>query len=413
MRKLSWIGFVGAFLVGCASAPAPAPAPSVQKFSAPGYWRAVDQMVLVTDASGTIFNHGNFPTAKSTSQAIVAGMPDANVQAPFEGGTYNAGFVGFGGGDRLNAPLGKFDRNALASKVAELQPLGDINGMGGTTPMSDVLNEANVMLKTYQDDNVCNNGAQGRSAVVVVSDGLPEPEAAEQALLAARSLVGSHEIGSLCIHSVQVGSDPKGTEFMKSLAAISPCGTYTPASQIADGKGIGSFSTAVFMAKIPDNDGDGVTDDRDECLSSPKSAKVDAKGCWSIPNVEFDTAKWNLRKEATSTLATVSSVLKSSPATKVQVDGNADRRGGVEYNQGLSERRTRSVLVYLTENGGVNTQVNGESWSKLRPLVKGNTKADLQINRNVQLRELMEKDQFGPVQRQCELWKRSLSISAK
>jgi hypothetical protein len=44
--------------------------------------------------------------------------------------------------------------------------------------------------------------------------------------------------------------------------------------------------------------------------------------------------------------------------------------------------------------------------------VKGNTKADLQINRNVQLRELMEDYQFGPVQRQCEIWKKTMSISA-
>ncbi len=394
MRKFLAIGLGGIFLAGCASEQAAAPMPSVSKFSAPGYWRAVDQAVLITDASGTIYNHGNFPEAKSTSQAIVAGMPDANVQAPF-GGTFDAAFIGFGGDDRLMQPLGKFDRNALASKVAELQPLGDINGMGGTTPMSNVLDEANVMLKTYQDDSVCSNGAQGRTSVIVVSDGLPEPEAAEKALLSARELVGSHEIGSLCIHSVQVGSDAKGTEFMKNLAATSPCGTYTTASQLAGGK-VGSFVTAAFMAKIPDNDADGVSDDRDECLSTPKGAKVDAKGCWSIPNVEFDTARWNLRPAAVSTLSSVSSVLKSNPDARLQVDGNADRRGGVEYNQRLSEKRTRSVLVYLTENGGTNTQVNGESWSKLRPLVKGNTKADLQINRNVQLRELMEDYQFGP-----------------
>jgi len=411
MRKLTSIGFVGAVLAGCASSPPPAPAPSVPKYSAPGYWRTVDQVVLVTDASGTIYNNGNFPQTKSTSQAIIAGLPDGNVQAPFEG-TYNAGFVGFGGDDRLIAPLGKFDRNALASKVAELQPLGDINGMGGTTPMSTVLDEVNVMLKNNQNAQICTNGAQGGTSVIVVSDGLPEPEAAEKALLAAKHLVGDHEIGSTCIHAVQVGNDPKGTEFMKSLAATSACGTYTTASQLADGKGITSFTTSTMMAKIPDNDGDGVTDDRDECLSTPKGAKVDAKGCWSIPNVEFDTAKWNLRKEAVSNLSSVASVLKSNPSARVQVDGNTDRRGGVEFNQRLSDQRYRSVIVYLTENGGTNTQVNAQGWSKLRPLVKGNTKADLQINRNVQIKELMEKWQYGPLQRQCEIFKRSLSLTA-
>lgn len=411
MRKLSSIGFVGAFLVGCASPPPPAAAPSVPKFSAPGHWRAVDQVVLVTDASGTIYNHGNFASAKSTSQAIVAGMPDANVQAPFES-AYNAGFVGFGGSERLIAPLGKFDRNALANKVAALQPLGDINGMGGTTPLADVLNEVNVMLGGNMDSSICTNGAQGETAVIVVSDGLPEPEAAEEALLAARHLTGDHEIGSTCIHAVQVGNDPKGTEFMKSLAASSPCGSYTTAQQLADGKAINNFETGVFMAKIPDFDGDGVSDDRDDCLATPKGAKVDAKGCWSIPNVEFDTAKWKLRKDAVSNLSAVAAVLKSNPGARLQIDGNADRRGGVEYNQGLSEKRRRAVMVYLTENGATNTQVNAEAWSKLRPLVKGNTKADLQVNRNVQLKELMEKYQYGPAQRQCDLFKKALNISA-
>ncbi len=411
MRKLSSIGLMGAFLAGCASAPAPAPAPSVPKFSAPGYWRAADQFVLITDASGTIYNRGNFPTAKSTSQAIIAGLPDGNVQAPFEG-TYAAGFVGFGGDDRLIAPLAKFDRNALASKVAELQPLGDINGMGGTTPMSDVLNEVNVALNAFNGDHVCSMGMTGRTSVVVVSDGLPEPEAAEKAKFAARDLVGDHEDGTVCLHAVQVGSDPQGTEFMKELAAISSCGSYTQASQLADGKSITNFVTGAMMAKIPDSDADGVSDDRDECLYTPSGAKVDAKGCWSIPNVEFDTAKWNLRKEAVSTLSAVASVLKSNPDARVQVDGNADRRGGVEYNQGLSDKRYRSVIVYLTENGGTNTQVNAQGWSKLRPLVKGNTKADLQINRNVQIKELMEKDQFGPLQKQCMLWRKSLSLQA-
>jgi len=411
MRKLFSIGVVGAFLAGCASQPAPAPAPSVPRFSAgPAYWRAVDQVVVVTDASGTIYNNGNFPAAKTTSQAIIAGMPDGNVYAPFEGG-FSAGFVGFGGDERVVSPIAPFDRNALAAKAAELQPLGDINGMGGMTPIHNVFDEVDVALGMYSREQVCTDGTKGRTAVILVSDGLPDsPEAA---LLSARDLAGHREMGNLCFHAVQVGNDPSGTEFMKAVGSMTSCSTYTTASQLADGRAIGAFETAVFMAKIPDNDGDGVTDDRDECLMTPAGARVDAKGCWSIPNVEFDTARWNLRPEAVSNLSQVASVLKNNPQTRLQVDGNADRRGGVEYNQGLSMKRMRSVMVYLTENGAVNTQVNGQGWSKLRPLVKGNTRADLQINRNVQMREIMQKEQFGPVQRQCMLLQQSQSLSSE
>lgn len=411
MRKLSSIGIVGAFLAGCASAPASSPPPSVPKFSAgPAFWRVADQVVLITDASGTIYNNGNFPAAKTTSQAIVAGMPEDNVYAPFEGG-FAGGFVGFGGDERVVAPLGKFDRNAIAQKVAELQPLGDINGMGGMTPISDVFDEVNVALQTYSREQVCTDGTRGRVGVILVSDGLPDdPQAA---LLSARNLAGDRQGTSVCFHAVQVGDDPSGTEFMKALGNLTPCSSYTTQAQLADGRGIGAFTTGVFMAKIPDVDGDGVTDDRDECLWTPSGARVDAKGCWSIPNVEFDTARWNLRPEAVQNLSQVSSVLKNNPQTRLQVDGNADRRGGVEYNQNLSMQRMRSVMVYLTENGANNTQVNGQGWSKLRPLVKGNTRADLQINRNVQMREIMQKEQFGPLQRQCMLLNQSQSLSVE
>ena len=120
-----------------------------------GEWRVVEQVVVITDASGTMYQEKTFPEAKALSRSFVASMPDADAPAARRG--YRAGLIGFGGDDRTTAPLASFDRSRLASTAADVEIMGDVSGTGGTTPLQDVLLESAAALE----------GKGGRSALVI------------------------------------------------------------------------------------------------------------------------------------------------------------------------------------------------------------------------------------------------------
>jgi len=82
------------------------------------------------------------------------------------------------------------------------------------------------------------------------------------------------------------------------------------------------------VAKPMDSDGDGVTDDKDQCPNTPKGATVDARGCWTYAAVVmygFDSAE--IKSEAFPMLDEAVLILKKNPEIKVEIDGHTDNIG--------------------------------------------------------------------------------------
>jgi peptidoglycan-associated lipoprotein len=98
--------------------------------------------------------------------------------------------------------------------------------------------------------------------------------------------------------------------------------------------------------------------------------------------VYFDYDQYNLDASDQRAIAAQASWLKSNPAKRVQVEGNADERGTPEYNIALSARRANSVADYLRSQGidgsRVSTVPNGERF----PIDPGNNEASWSKNRN-------------------------------
>jgi len=82
--------------VGCLSLPEEAPIQAEPLQLAADEWRVTDHVIVVTDASGTMWANRTFPNAKALTRSFVAAMPEAGVPAVRPGG-YSAGSVGFGG----------------------------------------------------------------------------------------------------------------------------------------------------------------------------------------------------------------------------------------------------------------------------------------------------------------------------
>ncbi|MFB0520214.1 MAG: OmpA family protein [Desulfatiglandales bacterium] len=100
-----------------------------------------------------------------------------------------------------------------------------------------------------------------------------------------------------------------------------------------------------------DVDRDGVPDFKDECLGTPKGAKVDEKGCWVLGEIYFDTGKWDIKASDFLILDEVGAVLKKNPNLKMEIQGHTDNRVSAADSQILSKKRANSVTEYLVNQG--------------------------------------------------------------
>jgi OOP family OmpA-OmpF porin len=80
------------------------------------------------------------------------------------------------------------------------------------------------------------------------------------------------------------------------------------------------------------------------------------------------------------------SILGKYPELKVAVAGHTDSVGDEAYNQGLSERRARTVYDYLTGHGiGAARLVGPQGFGESKPIDSNDTKEGRARNRRTEL----------------------------
>jgi OOP family OmpA-OmpF porin len=354
MTGTARVAFAGALLLGLVSACAKnlpeEPPLAVSPLTASGtLGRITDDVIVVTDASGTIHDASVFPTAKSLTRTFIAGMPDANIRSA-RPGPYQAGSIAFGGEERVRVAIAPFDRAALAAAAAGLTPLGEVSGRGATTPLHDVMQEASADL----------TGHEQRAAVVIFSDGLADDPAAT--VDAAKLLVASYR-GEACIHTVQIGSEEEGKALLETLAAISKCGSFRNAESLRTPQAFMDFEKDVFLGDV-------------------------GGGKLVLRGVNFDFDKSNIRPDAAVILDEAASLLRTNSGWRVSVDGHTDSTGGDSYNQGLSQRRAESVKRYLVGKGIAESRLVPRGYGESQPVASNSTRDGRALNRRVELKVL-------------------------
>ncbi len=123
-----------------------------------------------------------------------------------------------------------------------------------------------------------------------------------------------------------------------------------------------------------DDDGDGVNNCDDKCPGSQAGQTIGPDGCpvpvsIDLKGVNFDFDKATLRPDSVQTLTEASEILKRYPDLRVEVAGHTDQCGSDTYNQGLSERRARTVYDFLTSHGVDASRLSGPvGYGESRPL---------------------------------------------
>ena len=140
-----------------------------------------------------------------------------------------------------------------------------------------------------------------------------------------------------------------------------------------------------------DDDGDGINNCDDKCPGSAAGQAIGPDGCpvqltIDLKGVNFDFDKDTLRPDAEAILAEAVQILAKYPQLKVEVAGHTDSVGSEQYNQGLSERRARTVYNYLTSNGiDAGRLVGPNGFGESRPLDTNDTAEGRARNRRTEL----------------------------
>lgn len=86
-----------------------------------------------------------------------------------------------------------------------------------------------------------------------------------------------------------------------------------------------------------------------------------------VENIFYDYDKADLRSESKTALNELIAVLHDNPNVTIEMASHTDRWGSDAYNINLSERRAKSVVDYLVENGISRDRLQPHGYGKSRP----------------------------------------------
>lgn len=192
---------------------------------------------------------------------------------------------------------------------------------------------------------------------------------------------------------------------------------------------------------VPDSDGDGVSDELDQCPTTPAGRKVKANGCEpdsdgdgvadsvdacpSVPaqtptgcppppsavvpapapvtapaavqppaslpttlvlsGVTFDNDQATLRPDAIAILDRAALTLQQWGNVKVEVAGHTDSWSDDAHNLALSQRRAETVRAHLVSRGVAVDRLSARGYGEARPVADNATETGRAQNRRVEL----------------------------
>jgi len=185
------------------------------------------------------------------------------------------------------------------------------------------------------------------------------------------------QVGSIGVQ-YSFGGDVK----CSALALTAPMETVQDADPVPEAEPV--------QAVESDTDGDGITDDRDQCPGTRAGTDVDAKGCEKIQleNAYFATDSSALGSTAQRRLDEAAEMLARHPDLNIEIAGHADSRGSEDYNLALSERRAMAVRAYLEQKGIDAARMAVRGYGESQPVAGNDSALGQADNRRVELRPM-------------------------
>ncbi len=158
------------------------------------------------------------------------------------------------------------------------------------------------------------------------------------------------------------------------------------------GKPAAPAPTPVAAAPV-DTDGDGVPDSRDACPDTPRTHRVDSRGCSIVLEevaridltVQFDFDRSVVKPEFMGEIRELADFMKANTDVSAVLEGHTDSVGTEAYNQSLSLRRVNAVRQVLIDQFGIAaSRIRVEGYGESRPVASNDTADGRAQNRRVQ-----------------------------
>lgn len=107
-----------------------------------------------------------------------------------------------------------------------------------------------------------------------------------------------------------------------------------------------------------------------------------------LRNIFFDFDKATLRPESTNELERLTKLLTDVPSLKIEISGHTDNKGAMQYNQVLSESRSKSVVEYLISKGIAKERLEYKGYGLSQPIAPNDTDEGRQLNRRTEFKIL-------------------------
>lgn len=107
-----------------------------------------------------------------------------------------------------------------------------------------------------------------------------------------------------------------------------------------------------------------------------------------LRNIFFDFDKATLRPESTNELERLIKLLTDVPTLKIEISGHTDNKGSAQYNQTLSESRSKSVVEYLISKGIAKERLEYKGYGLTQPIAPNDSDEGRQLNRRTEFKIL-------------------------
>ncbi len=116
--------------------------------------------------------------------------------------------------------------------------------------------------------------------------------------------------------------------------------------------------------------------------------RLEVQKVFIFNNIQFDFDKATLRPESYPILDDIVITMLNNPELIVEISGHTCNIGKASYNQGLSERRAKAVVEYITGKGVEADRLTWAGFGESKPLNENKTKEDRALNRRVEVKVL-------------------------